>query len=161
MSELPKGWADTTLGDCAVFNPRHDADVLSSTLVSFVPMPAVSDTEGKIVNPSIRPFSEVAKGYTHFQEGDVIFAKITPCMENGKIAVARELENGLACGSTEFHVLRPLADISADYIWRFLRQQSFRGDAEASMTGAVGQRRVPADFLKNSRIPLPPLSEPV
>ncbi|WP_168204655.1 restriction endonuclease subunit S [Tardiphaga sp. vice304] len=122
-------------------------------------MPAVRDITGEIEGAQDRPFSEVSKGYTHFQTGDVIFAKITPCMENGKIAVARKLTGGLACGSTEFHVLRPLGDISPDFIWRFLRQKSFRADAEAAMTGAVGQRRVPLDYLKAQMLPLPPLNE--
>ena len=158
MSELPNGWEKATLEDCAVLNPRHQS-ISPRTTVSFVPMPAVSDVNGEIESAHDRPFSEVSKGYTHFQSGDVIFAKITPCMENGKIAVARKLTNGLACGSTEFHVLRPLGDISPDFIWRFLRQKSFRADAEGSMTGAVGQRRVPLDYLKTQILPLPPLNE--
>lgn len=109
MSELPQSWAEATIEDCAILNPKHDRDVSGDTLVSFVPMPAVSDVTGEIESLQTRRFSEVSKGYTHFQSGDVIFAKITPCMENGKIAVARDLTNGLACGSTEFHVLRPRA----------------------------------------------------
>ena len=80
-------------------------------------------------------------------------------MENGKIAVARHLHNGLACGSTEFHVLRPHDGVLADYLWRYLRQNSFRRDAEQSMTGAVGQRRVPADFLRSTVLPLSPSDE--
>ncbi|HWK35166.1 restriction endonuclease subunit S [Sphingomonas sp.] len=159
MNHLPHGWAETTLDDLAEINPGRLGDVAADTHISFVPMPAVSDTEGEIVSPSIRPFAEVSKGYTQFRDGDVIFAKITPCMENGKIAVARGLENGMACGSTEFHVVRPLGDISPDFIWRYLRQKSFRNDAEALMTGAVGQRRVPANFLKEQTFALPPLPE--
>ncbi|MER9231248.1 restriction endonuclease subunit S [Mesorhizobium sp. M0622] len=159
MSGLPEGWCEAKLEDLAVVNPGRLEGVWSGATVSFVPMPAVSDVEGEIVSPSVRPFAEVSKGYTQFQERDVIFAKITPCMENGKIAVARSLENGVACGSTEFHIVRPLGGISADYIWRYLRQKSFRDDAEASMTGAVGQRRVPATYLKESQLPLPPLPE--
>ncbi len=159
MSHLPQGWAETTLDNLAEINPGRLGDVAADTHISFVPMPAVSDTEGEIVSPSVRPFAEVSKGYTQFRDGDVIFAKITPCMENGKIAVARGLENGMACGSTEFHVVRPSAGISPDFIWRYLRQKSFRNDAEASMTGAVGQRRVPASFLKEQTFALPPLPE--
>lgn len=159
MSELPHGWAKTNFDDLADINPGRLVDVAAETHISFVPMPAVSDTEGEIVSPSVRPFAEVSKGYTQFRDGDVIFAKITPCMENGKIAVARGLENGVACGSTEFHVVRPLGGISPDFIWRYLRQKSFRNDAEASMTGAVGQRRVPASFLKEQPFALPPLPE--
>lgn len=159
MSGLPEGWVEATLDDIAIVNPGRIEGLSADTSVSFVPMPAVSDVDGEIASPTMRPFAEVSKGYTHFQEGDVIFAKITPCMENGKIAVARTLKNGVACGSTEFHVVRLLGKNSSDFIWRFLRRKSFRDDAEASMTGAVGQRRVPATYLKESRVPVPPLTE--
>jgi type I restriction enzyme S subunit len=159
MKHLPQSWALARLKDCAEFNPRHGGEVHHDTKVSFVPMPAVSDVEGAIVSPSVRPYGAVSKGYTQFRDGDVIFAKITPCMENGKIAVARNLENGRACGSTEFHVLRPRGTVLANYLWRYLRQQSFRRDAEMAMTGAVGQRRVPADYLRSHQIPLAPIRE--
>jgi type I restriction enzyme S subunit len=122
-------------------------------------MPAVSDREGVILEHNTRPFADVAKGYTRFRDGDVIFAKITPCMENGKIAIAEGLRNGFACGSTEFHVLRSNGNILPQYLWRFLRHKSFRVDAERHMTGAVGQRRVPAQYIKDAAIPLPPVSE--
>ncbi|AYO78200.1 restriction endonuclease subunit S [Sphingobium yanoikuyae] len=159
MSHLPIGWAETCIDDIAEVNPGRLGHIATDAQISFVPMPAVSDIDGEIVSPTIRPYGEVSKGYTQFRDGDVIFAKITPCMENGKIAVARALEGGMACGSTEFHVVRPSSDISPDYLWRYLRQKSFRNDAEASMTGAVGQRRVPANFLKEHRLNLPPLPE--
>jgi type I restriction enzyme S subunit len=122
-------------------------------------MPAVSDTEGIILDHGTRAFSEVAKGYTRFRDGDVIFAKITPCMENGKIAIANNLHNGFACGSTEFHVLRAHSGILPAYLWLFLRQTAFRKEAEHHMTGAVGQRRVPLRFLQDAIIPLPPIDE--
>lgn len=159
MSELPKGWEAPGLAEICDFNPKHDPDTDREQLVSFVPMPAVSDETGTIETPQDRPLSEIWKGYTHFQNGDVIFAKITPCMENGKSAVAVDLTNGLACGSTEFHVLRPRGGVLPDYIWKFVRQVEFRRDAEAHMTGAVGQRRVPKPYLEKHPIPLPPLSE--
>lgn len=159
MSELPPGWAEVTLAEICFFNPKHDAELDRQTQVSFVPMPAVSEETGAITEHATRPLHEVWTGYTHFRNGDVIFAKITPCMENGKIAVVSSLTNGIACGSTEFHVLRPADGISAAYIWRFLRQESYRRDAEASMTGAVGQRRVPKSYLESSALPLPPSAE--
>ena len=160
MSELPKGWVEATLKDLCEFNPKHDPEIDRATTVSFIPMPAVDEMTGSIVDRStIRPLSEVWKGYTHFADADVIFAKITPCMENGKIAVARDLENGMACGSTEFHVLRSKGAVEPDFAWRFLRQRSYRQLAERSMTGAVGQRRVPKSFLEATVLPLPPLAE--
>lgn len=159
MTGLPQGWAAATLDEICEFNPKHDSNADRSQLVSFVPMPAVSEHSGAIEGASDRPLSEIWKGYTHFADGDVIFAKITPCMENGKAAVARDLTNGIACGSTEFHVLRSRGAALPDYVWRFMRQDSFRRDAEAHMAGAVGQRRVPKPYLERHAIPLPPLAE--
>jgi type I restriction enzyme S subunit len=159
MTDLPRGWTSCQLEEVCDFNPKHPSDTDKSQLISFVPMPAVSEHSGEIEGASDRPLSEVWTGYTHFADGDVIFAKITPCMENGKAAVARSLTNGLACGSTEFHVLRSNGAITPDYIWRFIRQDGFRRDAEAHMTGAVGQRRVPKQYMERHEIPLPPLAE--
>ena len=106
-----------------------------------------------------RPYGDVRKGYTPFSEGDVLFAKITPCMENGKVAIAQGLTNGAGCGSTEFHVLRPLDGLSRDYLQHFLIQEGFRKEAQSHMTGTAGQLRVPARFFNASPIPLPPLPE--
>jgi type I restriction enzyme S subunit len=152
-------WKTRSLGKICELNPRDEASRDPTTPVSFVPMPAVSELEGIILPHSSKPFSEVAKGYTRFRNGDVIFAKITPCMENGKIALATSLTNGRACGSTEFHVLRPGNDVLAEYLWRYLRQASFREEAQMHMTGAVGQRRVPAQFLRDAVMPLPTIQE--
>ncbi|MBW4552612.1 MAG: restriction endonuclease subunit S [Aphanocapsa sp. GSE-SYN-MK-11-07L] len=159
VNQLPKGWNKAALEQLCDFNPRHSSLIDRQTAVSFVPMPAVCDQEGIILSYETRLLEEVWKGYTHFQDNDVIFAKITPCMENGKIALASELHNGLACGSTEFHVLRSLGAVLPEYLWRFVRQVDFRKEAERYMTGAVGQRRVPAQFLKEINLPVPPISE--
>ncbi len=156
---LPRGWAKPCLAEVCEFNPKHSSDIDRTQTVSFVPMPAVSEHSGAIETPADRPLSEIWKGYTHFADNDVIFAKITPCMENGKAAIARNLTNGLACGSTEFHVLRTKGAVLSDYLWRFMRQEVFRRDAEAHMSGAVGQRRVPKPYLEAHPIPLPPLPE--
>ncbi|UWR44628.1 restriction endonuclease subunit S [Phaeobacter inhibens] len=159
MSDLPKGWEASTLVDLVTFNPKHDPETNRDQVISFVPMPAVNEHSGTISEPKERPLAEMWKGFTHFADGDVIFAKITPCMENGKTAIARDLKNGIACGSTEFHVLRPSEGILADYLWRYMRQKSFRDEAAKHMTGAVGQRRVPKPYLEQLRFPLPPLAE--
>ena len=159
MTGLPLGWATAELQDICDFNPKHDAATNRELGVSFVPMPAVNEYSGTIDETETRPLSSVWKGYTHFADGDVIFAKITPCMENGKAAVASGLANGMACGSTEFHVLRARGEIAPDLIWRFMRQETFRNDAESQMSGAVGQRRVPKAYLEKHPIPLPPLPE--
>jgi type I restriction enzyme S subunit len=133
--------------------------VTDDTPVSFVPMAAVNYQDGIISESSARPYGQVRKGFTHFGEGDVLFARITPCMENGKVAVARGLVNGLGCGTTEFHVLRPLGGILSEYIHRYLRQESFRRAAAANMSGTAGQLRVPTDYIKSVELPLAPLAE--
>jgi type I restriction enzyme S subunit len=159
-TDLPPGWEWATFLEVAEINPRNGfQSVEDEQVVSFVPMAAVQEETGKIDLSIERTFSEVSKGYTRFVENDVIFAKITPCMENGKIAVARGLVNGLACGSTEFHVVRPAAGIASDYVRYFLVQRSFRRDAERQMQGAVGQKRVPAQYVQSSSLPIPPAAE--
>src|SRR5262249_36240722 len=105
------------------------------------------------------PFSDVRRGFTAFREDDVIMAKITPCMENGKAAIARNLREGFGYGSTEFHVLRPKEGILSEFIYHFIRQESYRRLAESEMTGSVGQKRVPVSFLEQTEIALPPSAE--
>lgn len=149
------------LGDVAQINPRFDKSSLADDmLVSFVPMAAVGAADGKIDTSTARPFAEVKKGsYTPFCDGDVLFAKVTPCMENGKMAVARDLKNGVGFGSSEFHVLRPSQELDAKYLYYFVSSQSFRKEAAGHMTGAVGLRRVPAAFLADAQLPLVPQEE--
>jgi len=122
-------------------------------------MGAVDETTGRIVEREIRPLAEVQTGYTSFAEGDVLFAKITPCMENGKVAMATELTNGMGRGSTEFYVLRPSDRILGEYIFHFVRQQRFRDQAKRNFTGTAGQQRVPKSFMEEALIPLPPIEE--
>ena len=139
-------------------NPKIDRTGLTDkTQVSFVPMAAVGAASGHIDVSTVRPYAEVKKGYTNFRNGDVLFAKVTPCMENGKMAVARQLKSGVGFGSTEFHVLRPREGIDSQYIYYFVSSQTFRKEASGHMTGAVGLRRVPSAFLENAEVPLPPL----
>jgi type I restriction enzyme S subunit len=159
IDELPQGWSTASLSDIADINPRHPRDLDDDLLVSFAPMPALSESRPDFRELRERPLSEVRKGFTHFAEGDVLFAKITPCMENGKAAVARRLRSGLGCGTTELHVLRPLAGVEPLYIYHFIHQPSFRRDAEANFTGTAGQLRVPVAFIESAEIPLAPLAE--
>lgn len=154
----PYGWGLTTLGTCCELNPRRPKDINVDVNYSFVAMPSVSE-DGRIDSSITRPYSEVSKGFTYFAENDVLFAKITPCMENGKGGVAVGLENGAGFGSTEFHVLRPINGISDPY-WLYIITmfKKFRSDAEKVMTGTGGQRRVPITYLSEYRIALPPIS---
>lgn len=153
-------WTIAKIEEIAEVNPRlGKAGIPDDLLVSFVPMPAVGAGDGSIDVSQVRPFGEVKKGFTSFQQGDVLFAKITPCMENGKMAVVPKVENGYGFGSTEFHVLRPKPGIDARYLYYYVSSRRFRGEAEHQMTGAVGQKRVPTQYLRECTILLAPLNE--
>lgn len=157
---LPAGWQWVWLGDVCTVNPRRPAiERPDDAPTSFVPMSAVAEEGRGLVAVETRPYRDVAKGYTYFAEGDVLFAKITPCMQNGKHAVARGLHGGLGFGSTEFHVLRPTDGVTPEWVHAFIRQPWVLCEATAHFTGAVGQQRVPVDFLANLALPLPPLPE--
>ena len=151
------GLANTVpLAHVTEFNPRrHSVPPADADLVSFVPMRAVTEESGHIDSEACRPWSEVKKGYTAFQNGDVIFAKITPCMENGKFALASALHGGRAAGSTEFHVFRAKPGLLPKYLFHFLFTPYVRRGAKMNMKGAAGQLRVPIQFFEGLRIPLP------
>ena len=154
------GWGLVPLGSICNINPKKSLDsrLVSGAVVSFVPMPAVTE-HGEIDATAIKEYDEVKTGFTYFAENDVLFAKITPCMENGKGAVAKGLHNGIGFGSTEFHVLRPISGKSDPYwIYTLTAFSQFRMDAASNMTGSAGQRRVPASFLENYRVSLPPIA---
>ncbi|MBO0952016.1 restriction endonuclease subunit S [Fibrella forsythiae] len=160
MSEvqLPEGWIWKKLGKSVTINPKLSRkDIPTELQVSFLPMRMVEEVTGRFNLAETRQYGEVKKGFTAFQDEDIIFAKVTPCMENGKIAVVSGLKNKIGFGSTEFHVFRCQQDLDNKYLFYFLVQRRFRHEAEGSMTGAVGLRRVPKSFLEEYLIPVPPL----
>jgi type I restriction enzyme, S subunit len=159
--KLPKGWVKTTLGEVCAMNPRmtFDEPPPDHTEVSFVPMEAVEEESGRLDASQIQTFGAIRSGYTPFKENDVIFAKITPCMENGKIALATGLKNGLGYGSTEFFVFRPYEGLLPRFLLYFLLQPSLRETAERHMSGGVGHKRVPSSYLFNHEFLLPPTPE--
>jgi len=161
FEENKSNWTHGVISEFAEINPSRKGQVTlkGEDFVSFVPMRAVDDITGTIARAEPRPFQEVSKGYTWFQDGDVIFAKITPCMENGKSAIANNLVNGIGFGSTEFHVLRPSNKVLAEWLYILVRSKQFRDDAAAHFKGTAGQQRVPQRFLDNKVIPVPPLDE--
>ncbi len=160
MTELHRRWAKAYLSDVCSINPRVDKTKFDpASVVSFVPMSAVEAETGNIDVSETRTFQRVCKGYTPFRQGDVLFAKITPCMENGKMAIVPELASEYGFGSTEFHVLRPFFGIDSQFIYHAVSSRLFRSNAEHKMTGAVGQKRVPDTVLKQHEIGLPPINE--
>lgn len=154
-----KGQGMIALGSVCQVNPKKGKDkrLTSGLEISFVPMLAVSES-GEIDPSEVRVYDAVKTGFTYFAENDVLFAKITPCMENGKGAVAKGLHNGIGFGSTEFHVLRPVQGKTDPYwIYTLTAFPEFRSDAASNMTGSAGQRRVPASFLEQYRVSVPPI----
>ncbi len=158
--QLPHGWELCGLPDIAQINPPLDRCIISDDVeIDFVPMRAVDPEGGGLRRPEVSTYGRVKKGYTPFLAGDVITAKITPCMENGKTCVVPNLA-GVACfGSTEFHVVRAEPGIDARWISYFLLQHSTRNLAQRQMMGGVGQMRVPSGFLESLNIPVPPNQE--
>src|SRR5215218_7699224 len=132
--------------------PRSKLDLSPDAEVSFIPMGDVTES-GQWINKQERPLSEVDRGYTFFREGDVLFAKITPCTENGKGCQATGLKNGVGFGSTEFHVLRAKSEGASGYVYQWSVSKALRKKATAAMTGSAGQQRVPAEFFQKFLIP--------
>ena len=122
-------------------------------------MSAIDEKAGLIRSQEIREYREVAKGYSSFRNNDVLFAKITPCMQNGKAAIARDLTGGIGFGSTEFHILRPGPELLPEWVFAFVRYPLFKISAAANFTGTAGQQRVSTSFMTNSLIPVPSLPE--
>jgi type I restriction enzyme S subunit len=160
FSVLPSGWVNPLLCEVAQINPPLDRCIIDNDLpVNFVPMRAVEPDGGGLLRPEVRSFGEVKKGYTPFLSGDVIMAKITPCLENGKTAVVPQFAERVCFGSTEFHVIRPENGVSAKWIANLLLRHDVRHAAQRQMSGGVGQMRVPSTFLETIRIPIPPVAE--
>lgn len=159
---MRSGWEIRTLSDvCQIKPPKKEATqrLAEYELVSFVPMDKLGMREKNLGYTQDRPLCEVIKSYTYFAEGDVLLAKITPCFENGKLGIARGLTNGVGFGSSEFIVFRPSKYLDPDYLFCFLSQDSFRDAGASVMSGAVGHKRVPKEFIENYPIPIPPIDE--
>lgn len=157
IPRIPRTWAWTRLVDVGEINPRNEAD--DNTLAAFAPMNVISEIHNRQVRCEERPWASIKKGFTHFANGDVMVAKITPCFENGKGAVLRGLKNGIGAGTTELHVVRPLPGVLPEFIYIFLRSPHFKIVGESHMTGTAGQKRLPTEYFALRQLPLPPLEE--
>ena len=157
---IPEKWKWVRVSDVAHTNPKVTAQT-SSTEVSFIPMAALSAGYiSQIALDAKRSWGTVKNGYTKFIEGDVLLAKITPCFQNRKSAIAKKLSNGIGCGSSEFHVLRVNENIvTQEYLLMFLKSQWFITYGVENFKGTAGQQRLGTSDLKNCLFPLPPMSE--
>lgn len=153
---LPEGWVWARLTDIATINPRNCLP--DGTVVSFLPMNLISQDYFGGHQQETRLWSTVKKGFTHFAENDILIAKITPCFQNGKSCIARDLNSGYGAGTTELHVLRTI-EMFPQYLLVFVKSPRFLETCTKNMTGTAGQQRVPTEYLMNYLVPLPPLAE--
>jgi len=156
--EVPEGWVWVKIKDIFEINPKNDLN--DELIVSFVPMTLILDSFSNKHSSEIKKWKEIKKGFTHFRDGDVGIAKITPCFENRKSVVFQNLENGYGAGTTELHILRPvLESFLSNYIIYFVKTEDFITNGISCFTGAVGQQRVGKNIIEETYFPLPPLSE--
>ncbi len=156
------GWETKPLSEVCTFKPPKSearAKLTSVDEVSFVPMEHLGIGNKELKISGTRLLSEVAGSYTYFAEGDVLLAKITPCFENGKLGIARNLVNGVGFGSSEYIVIRPSPEVDADFLYHFLDRATFREEGAKQMTGAVGHKRVPKEYVEGALIPVPTMEE--
>lgn len=153
---VPVSWQWSQLAEVGFINPRNSAE--DGGQASFVQMSSISAEYGVANAHEVRPWGDIKSGFTHFAEGDVALAKITPCFENGKSTVFRNLEGGIGAGTTELHVVRPVF-VAADYILIFLKSPYFIESGIPIMTGTAGQKRVSTEYFAYSPFPLPPEEE--
>jgi len=155
--DLPQGWEWSMLAEVGLISPRNTLP--DETEVSFVQMSSIPVALFEPHLTETRKWKEVKSGFTHFAEGDVGVAKITPCFENGKSVVFCNLKNGFGAGTTELHVVRPLAGLNPNYVLIYLKTPSFLKGGEVGMTGSAGQKRLSRQFFEENPFPLPPLAE--
>ena len=146
---------------CEIRPPKGESkeQLKESESVSFVPMADLPIDEKYLVASQSKPLKKVYSGYTYFADEDVLLAKITPCFQNGKLSIAKDLTNGIGFGSSEFVVFRPCDELDNQFLYYFLSRTSFREEGVARMSGAVGHQRVPKEFIEDYPTPLPPLAE--
>ncbi len=158
LGEVPEHWILTPLKHLALLNPRksgYDGD--TEQLCSFVPMEKLKT--GVVQLDEERPVGEVIGGYTYFEDGDVLQAKVTPCFENKNIAIAKGLTNGIGFGSSEINVLRPYQGVNAEYLYYRVQEDSYMDFCTSSMIGAGGLKRVPTDVINNFKVATPEVFE--
>jgi len=156
--ELPATWCWTRLLNIGEISPRNNASDENSA--SFIPMSGFSEFHMVALAPEAEKWGNIKKGFTHFRNGDVVVAKITPCFENGKAAVIKGLDHGIGAGTTELHVFRPIhTGVLPEYIYLFLRSPFFAVEGEKNMTGTAGQKRLPTEYFATRALPLPPTAE--
>ena len=156
--DLPVGWEWTSLASISLINPRNYSE--DNISASFVPMTMINTSYKTCHDQEPRLWKDIKQGFTHFAEGDIGVAKITPCFENSKACVFKGLLNGLGAGTTELHIIRPIGtSLVSRYVLAYLKSPQFLLVGETKMTGTAGQKRLPKDFIETNPFPLPPILE--
>ena len=156
------GWEEKLLGEVFEIKPpkkEAKAKLSDNDLVSFLPMEDLGVCENEIKPEKEKPLKDVAGSYTYFAENDVLLAKITPCFENGKLGVAKNLRNGIGFGSSEYIVFRCPENIVPEFLFYFLSRVSLREEGKKYMSGAVGHKRVSKDWIENYIFSFPKFKE--
>ena len=154
---LPEGWRWVKLSEIVILNPRNHLP--DNLLVSFIPMERLEGGFSGSYSPDVRKWGEVRTNFTHFKDGDIIVAKITPCFQNRKSAILSGLTNGYGAGTTELHVLRAKECVLNKYIYYLVKSEYFIFMGANNMQGTAGQKRIRTPFVRNILVPLPPLDE--
>lgn len=151
IGEIPQGWEIYKIKYCVIFNPAYSENLKNGTLVSFAPMECLTNCCLKCQETTIE---NVGNTYTYFAENDVIMAKVTPCFENGNIAIATNLINKIGFGSSELYIFRA-QNINNKFLLYFLQNAIFKDMAISAMCGTGGLKRLPSEFVKNYKLALP------
>ena len=155
--DIPENWEWVRVKDVTITNPKNNMN--DDSLTSFLPMKLISDGYSTNHSFEIKKWGDIKKGFTHFQNKDVILAKITPCFQNRKSTVLTDLEGGMGAGTTEIYTFRTLSSLLSEFLLYIFKTQDFISAGIKNFSGTAGQQRVPRIFVENYCIPLPPLSE--
>ena len=153
---LPENWCLAKVKDVFVINPRNKAE--DNTIAGFIPMTLIDDGYSNTFSYEKRKWGAIKTGFTHFADGDVAVAKISPCLENRKSIVLRDLPNGIGAGTTELHVFRSSV-VVPEYALYFFKSEYFISKCVGTFNGVVGQQRVGKNIIEEIQIPIPPINE--
>ena len=156
--KLPNGWCLAKIKDTFVINPRNKAT--DDVVAGFVPMTLIDEGYSNRFSYEERTWGTIKTGYTHFANGDVAVAKISPCLENRKSVVLRDLPNGIGAGTTELHIFRSSV-VMPEYALYFFKSEYFIGKCIGTFNGVVGQQRVSKNIIEEIHIPIPPINEQI
>ena len=153
---MPENWCLAKVKDVFVINPRNKAE--DNTIAGFIPMTLIDDGYSNTFSYEKRKWGAIKTGFTHFADGDVAVAKISPCLENRKSIVLRDLPNGIGAGTTELHVFRSSV-VVPEYALYFFKSEYFISKCVGTFNGVVGQQRVGKNIIEEIQIPIPPINE--